>query len=331
MITNNFKGLTIRKVVQILFALITLYIGVSFIMFIEQGENNTLTSLSRPAGVEAFLPISALVGLKAWLTTGKFDPIHPAGLVIFLAALTLSLLFKRSFCSWICPIGTLSEGLAKIGRRIFGRNFNIPNWLDYCLRSIKYLLLLFFVTMILFVMSGEDAVAFMYSPYNMLSDVKMLRFFQDLSFIGLTVIGLLGLLSILFENFWCRYLCPYGGLLGLVSILSPFKITRNNQTCVKCGKCTASCPNRILVEKAEKVWSPECSGCLNCVEQCPVEHTLNFQSLTAKSLTQRNLAVGVLSLWFFLIGLAMVTGHWESKMSMEVYKGLLLKVDQIGH
>ena len=330
--SSNYKQRTIRHAVQILFAAVVLYIGITFVVFLEQVANDSITNVSRPAGVEAFLPISALVGLKAWISTGNFDPIHPAGLVIFLAAIILSVLFKRTFCSWICPIGTLSEGLAKIGKMIFGRNFKVPNWLDYALRSLKYILLFLFVSLILFGMSGADAVAFMNTPYNIVSDVKMLRFFQNLSIVGMSVIGLLVLLSILFENFWCRYLCPYGGLLGLFSTLSPFKITRNKQSCIQCGKCTASCPNRILVEKAGQVWSPECTGCLSCVQQCPVKETLTFQAVSGqRSLTSKHLALGVLGLWILIIGVAILTGHWESKMPMDVYRRLLPVIDQIGH
>ncbi|MCL6495998.1 MAG: 4Fe-4S binding protein, partial [Ignavibacterium sp.] len=180
-----------------------------------------------------------------------------------MAAITVSVLFKRSFCSWICPIGTLSEGLARIGKWVFRRNFLIPNWLDYLLRSIKYIILAFFVWAIFFGMSGVDAAAFLQSPYNMMSDVKMLKFVLHLSGIGMTVIGLIVVLSIFYENFWCRYFCPYGGLLGIVSVTSPYKIERNPKTCIRCGKCSKVCPNHILVEQARRVWSPECTGCLD--------------------------------------------------------------------
>ena len=111
-----------RHAVQVLFAMAVVYIGITFVTFIDQ-VNHTLPGVNRPSGVEAFLPLSALVGLKAWIATGIFDQIHPAGLVILLAAITVSVLLKRAFCSWICPIGTLSEGLAKIGRMVFRRNF----------------------------------------------------------------------------------------------------------------------------------------------------------------------------------------------------------------
>lgn len=321
-----------RHVVQILFAVIVLYIGLTFIVFVGQLENEALTEVSRPAGVEGFLPISALVGLKAWLATGSFDPIHPAGLVIFLAAITVSVLFKRAFCSWICPIGTLSEGLAKIEKRLFGRSFLMPNWLDYLLRSVKYIILLFFFWGIFVGMSGADAAAFVQSPYNMVSDIKMLKFMQQLTGIGMTVIGMLVILSIFYENFWCRYFCPYGGLLGLLSVLSPYKIVRNQKSCLQCGKCTKSCPNHIIVEQVSQVWSPECTGCLNCVDQCPVEETLEFKlPLSLPSLSLQTLALSLLGIWVLFIIVAKITGHWETNLTLEMYKRILPLIDQIGH
>jgi len=323
---------SVRHVVQALFAIAVAYIGITFVIFVNQIANNSVPSISRPAGVEAFLPISALVGLKAWIATGVFDQVHPAGLVIFLAAIIVSVMLKRTFCSWICPIGTLSEGLAKIGKKVFGRNFTIPRWLDYLLRSLKYIILFFFISIIFLGMSGADAASFLQTPYNMVADVKMLNFIQNLGIFGMSVICILVVLSILFENFWCRYLCPYGGLLGLLSILSPFKITRNQSSCIQCGKCTKSCPNLILVEQTDRVWSPECTGCLNCVQHCPVKETLTFKATLVRSaLSPKTLALALLGSWVLVIIIAKFTGHWESGMSIEMYKGLLSRVDQISH
>ena len=155
---------------------------------------------------------------------------------------------------------------------------------------------------------------------------------QHLGAFGITVIGILVVLSTLYENFWCRYLCPYGGLLGLFSIISPFKITRNQTSCIQCGKCTRSCPSHILVEQADRVWSPECTGCLSCIQQCPVKETLTFKAPQGRlSLSPKILALVLLGSWALVIIIAKFTGHWESSMSMEMYKRLLPMVDKIGH
>lgn len=319
-----------RHAVQVLFAMVVVYIGITFVTFVNQVSKDTFPGVNRPAGVEAFLPLSALVGLKAWIATGTFDPIHPAGLVILLAAIIVSVFLKRAFCSWICPIGTLSEGLAKIGRMVFRRNFKIPKWLDYLLRSLKYIILFFFISIIFVGMSGVDAAAFVHSPYNMVADDKMLKFIQNLGAFGMTVIGVLVVLSILFENFWCRYLCPYGGFLGLLSMLSPFKITRTQTTCIQCGKCSKSCPNHIPVNHADRVWSPECTGCLTCMQQCPVKETLTFKGPQGRSsLSPKTLALSLLGIWALVIIIARFTGHWETSMPMEMYKRLLHMTDQI--
>ena len=317
--------LTLRHAVQGVFVLITMYIGLSFFLFINQLTTSATVTLSRPAGVEGFLPLSALVGFRAWLGTGSFDPVHPAGLVIFLLILLISLIFKRAFCSWICPVGTLSEGLAKLGRMIWGHNFKVPSWLDRILRSLKYLIIAFFLFGIFFGMSGSDAAAFVQSPYNQLTDVLMLRFFERMSIVGFAVLLLLTVLSVLYENFWCRYLCPYGALLGVVSYLSPFKITRNESACIHCGKCTKSCPNRIKVEESKRIFSPECTGCFNCIQQCPVKDTLTLQAPKGLGkLNDPSLAIGIIVIWFAGIIIAKLSGHWLNQITPEAYRQLML-------
>lgn len=321
----------IRNLVQIIFSLIVLYIGVAFVLFVTALKNGLDPLVARPEGVEAFLPIDALVGLKVWLTTGQFDWIHPAGLVTFLAALVISVIFKRVFCSWICPVGTLAEGLAKVGKGLLGRNLIVPRWLDYLLRSLKYLLLTLFLVFVFGGMSSSQALGFLQSDYNMITDVKMLRFFQNLSATGIIILTGIIIFSVLVENFWCRYLCPYGALLGVISIVSPWKVTRNLDSCSSCGLCSKACPNRLVVNHAKKVWSPECTGCLNCVDVCPVPKTLEFKApIIGRTISPRFMALAVLTLWFAFILVAKITNHWETSITTQIYKELIPMADRIG-
>lgn len=322
-----------RRSSQVLFALLVVLIGIQFVGFVQSiSESKGLLWSERPAGVEAFLPISALVALKAWLTTGVFDRIHPAGLVILLAAMSVSLFWKRAFCSWICPFGTLAEGLAWLGRKLFKRNFRLPRRLDYGLRFLKYIILGFFIFFIVILMDGAAAYAFLQTPYNMAADIKMLDFFRNMTWLGFWVIAALLFLSLLIENFWCRYLCPYGALLGLLGILSPWKIRRETGTCISCSRCSGACPSQIRVAELSRVWSPECTGCMNCVRACPVSNTLKFDlPKLSFLLSSKRLALCVLGLWFGMIGIAKLTGHWETNISADMYRMLMAVLDQLSH
>src|SRR5947199_110451 len=87
--------------------------------------------------------------------------------------------FNSLSCCWLCPVGTLSEYLWRAGGKFFGRNFQLPRWLDLPLRSLKYLLLGFFAWAVAN-MSPDAISQFMHSPYGAIADVRMLNFFRDL-------------------------------------------------------------------------------------------------------------------------------------------------------
>jgi hypothetical protein len=60
---------------------LTLAIGLQFFLFVQQAANGGPATIPRPAGVEGFLPIGALLGWKQFLTAGVWDPVHPAAMV----------------------------------------------------------------------------------------------------------------------------------------------------------------------------------------------------------------------------------------------------------
>ncbi|MFN8092608.1 MAG: 4Fe-4S binding protein [Vicinamibacteria bacterium] len=317
-----------RRAVQAGFLLIVLAIGGQFARWVHSLETATVAG-SRPPGVEAFLPIAALLSLRHLAATGVVDPVHPAGLVLLLLALGSALLLKKAFCSWVCPVGFASELLARASRRVLGRYLVPPRWLDLPLRSLKYLLLAFFVHAIFFAMDAADVAAFLDSPYHRVADVKMLFFFERLSPFGLGVLATLALLSLLVPYFWCRYLCPYGALLGAASLLSLLKVTRHAPSCVDCGLCTKACPARLPVERLARVRSDECVGCLSCVAACPVPRALRVETPSpwAVALGPAALAVLVVSLFAGGVALARATGHWRSSTSDAEYAERLRELD----
>ncbi|MGE3373312.1 MAG: 4Fe-4S binding protein [Vicinamibacteria bacterium] len=326
---NQFRGVTrLRRAVQIGSALLVLSIGFEFVRWvrgIEQGG----TAVSRPGGVEGFLPIAALMSLRHLWSTGEVHPVRPAALVILLAVLVTSIVLKKAFCSWICPIGTLSELLADAGRWTFGRTLAPPRWLDLPLRGLKYALLAFFAWTIFAVMAPPEIAAFLDSPYSRVADVKMLYFFERATPGVIQVMAGLALLSLVIPYFWCRYLCPYGALLGLASLLSPFKVTRHADACIDCGLCTKACPSRLPVARLTRVRSDECFGCLSCVAACPVPTALRVEAPRPVARPLRPAAFAALVALLFLgtIAVGRLTGHWRTSVSEAEYATRVRELD----
>lgn len=323
----------LRHTIQIALTLFLLYTGWQFYKFVLHVQSSgSAPFIDKPAAVEGFLPISALLGLKQWLLTGIYDPIHPAGLTIFLAVLLTAFIFKKGFCSWLCPIGALSELLTGFRIRYSKTNIKIPGILDKSLMSIKYLLLAFFAKVIILDMSLKDVQAFLVSPYNLVADIKMLYFFLDIGKVTAIVLLVLVVLSIFIKQFWCRYLCPYGALQGLLSFLSLFKINRNRDLCINCGSCNKSCPGMINVSEKQVVNSPECTGCLNCIDVCPIEGCVTVSSFRNKLNLKPLIFAGTFVGTFFgLLLIAQLTGYWESTVKLETLYRLTPHLDLLKH
>lgn len=323
-----------RFIVQSLFALLCIWIGIDMYLFVHYLQSGgTANFYNRPPGVEGFLPISSMMSFYLFVTTGEIHPAHPAGMFIFLAIILMSLVFGKSFCSWLCPIGYISELIGDFGEKIFKRKMKLPKFLDYPLRSIKYLLLGFLFYAVFFMMNRIAVKSFLDSPYNLVSDIKMYFFFADISRLALIVISVLFLLSIFIRNFWCRYLCPYGALLGLLNFLSPTKVKRNPVSCIDCDLCNKACPSFIKVDKVKTVLSDECTSCFNCIDACPVVDTLDLKTIgpVKKKINKRYAAIAIVSIFLIVTGIGMFTGNWNNKISKDEYLILYQNIDSYGH
>lgn len=329
--TDTDRSQQIRRVVQFAFIALNIYIGVQFYGWVRFYETSGATRLvSRPAGVEGWLPIAALMNLKFFVLTGHFPTIHPAGMFLLIAFLAMSFLLRKSFCAWLCPVGTLSEYLWKLGRRTFRRTFSLPRWLDIPLRGLKYVLLGLFV----YVIAKMDANAiaeFLGSPYGLIADVKMLNFFRFMSETAAITVGVLAILSIFIQNFWCRFLCPYGALMGIASLFSPAKIRRNQQACIDCAKCAKACPSQLPVDKLVQIRSAECTACLECVAVCPAKDALTFELPRQRRLSPIAVAATIAILFLGLVGYAKLSGRWNTNIPRQVYMQLVPSANEASH
>ena len=340
----------LRQAYQAIFLLMNVWLGGIFYVWVREFETGNISGrFARPAGVEGWLPIAGMMNTKYWLLTGRIPALHPAAMFLLLTFVAISFLFRKAFCSWLCPVGTISEYLWRAGRKVFRRNFQIWRWLDIPLRGLKYLLLGFFVWAVSS-MSTSALVAFMRSDYGLIADVKMLNFFRYLGETGALVLAILVIASVFVQNFWCRYLCPYGALLGLVSLASPLRIRRQTSACIDCAKCAKACPAALPVDKLITVKSAECTGCLQCVAVCPAKDALQMAPVWSRSgvplASGENdfshgrggrpyvtwaMAAGIALLFVGIVGFAKTTGHWNSDVPSAVYRQLVPRANEAQH
>jgi polyferredoxin len=322
----------IRRSVQLAFLLLNLWIGLRFYLWVRYFESQGATVyVPRPAGVEGWLPIASLMNVKYWAVTGLVPEVHPAGMFLLIAFVAISLAFRKAFCSWLCPIGTISEWLWQGGREVFRKNYQLPRWADVPLRSLKYVLLLLFVWVVLR-MSAADIRGFLESPYGLVADVKMLDFFRAAGRTTVMVVSALVILSVLTKNFWCRYLCPYGALMGLAALASPLRITRDPVSCIDCGKCTRACPSSIPVDVLRTVRTAECNGCLTCVSVCPVKDALEMRTVgRRRRVPAPVIAASVVIVFLVVVGLAKTSGHWERPIPEHMFFRLIPQASAFAH
>jgi len=303
-----------QRTIQSAFLVLCLHTGWQFYHFVLWATGASHVFAPRPASVEAFLPIAALMSLRRLLQTGAWDMVHPAGLAIFLAAILTALILRKGFCGYLCPVGLISGLLNALGKKLSLSRVPGP-WTARALSIPKYLGLGFFLFTVFIGMDLNSIEQFAAAPYNYVADARMLNFFLHPSRTTLIALGVLLVLGTALRSFWCRYLCPYGALLGLFSWLSPTRVHRDPATCVNCGRCTRACPGCIRVQDLERVLSPECLGCMRCRQACPVDDCITVRTagrtIPAWALGAASVAV-MLGAWL----LALMAGLWDQNVPL---------------
>jgi polyferredoxin len=253
----------IRRLVQTAFLGFILFASVRHMLFEEAGA----------ASIDALCPFGGVETLWHWVTTGEYVPkIHPSSLVLMVGLLLATLASGATFCGWICPFGTLQDALTSLRQRLRIPAIDVPEKVDRWLRYGRFVTL----ALILYMTISSVKLWFAdYDPYRTIFGLGWLFEFNLAEQWPAYAVAL-GILAASFAipRFWCKYTCPLGGLLSLVSHISILRIRRTDATCKSCALCSRPCPVGIAVEKANPLVSTNCIGCLACVEACPRHSTL---------------------------------------------------------
>jgi MauM/NapG family ferredoxin protein len=284
----------IRRIVQILFLLFFLFLLL-----------RTVYPADFIIPLDFFLRLNPLVAIGTMLASRNFSLTLITSFTFAIVLVFLTLLLGRFFCGWVCPLGTTLD----ISDRIFFKRFKRPKIkYNVKLRNIKYYILIGFLVsavfslQIIWLMEPISIVTRSYgiilypyfsyvtrSTFDTLYRVKGVNIISErvyslfrnyllpleqpttrMLLLFFSVFAVIVLLSILQRRFWCRNLCPLGGLLGLLSTRLSFWRRRVNNRCVECGACRRSCGVSAISENPRFYWPQECTECMTCVSVCPV-------------------------------------------------------------
>ncbi len=238
---------TTRRLVQLAFLVLTL-VGV----YVVQGH------------AERWCPLGGVEALYGYIREG--DLICSLGVSNFYVLgglLLMTLLVRRGFCSYVCPVGTISEWLRIPGRLLHIRLLRVPPRLDRVLALFKYLVL----GVILYFTWRVGELAFRgYDPcYALIS-----RHGTDIQVWAYIISGVIVLGSLFVLVPFCRWLCPLAAVLNPFSRFGLARIQRDGANCGSCGVCGRACPMAIPVDKVITVTAARCTSCLDCIAACPM-------------------------------------------------------------
>jgi len=222
---------------------------------------------SCPASTSA-CPIRALeVGVKDSNWKFIFYPLLIIG--------SVGIIFGRSICGWVCPIGLLQRVTGVVPRYLKKKYPKLKKLggtkIDYYLRYSKYLLLIFLVFIVLifidFMFTDICPVGFMVGtiPISFLNPGQY--FPNEYYYMKFVVFILFIILIFTVERGWCRYFCPVGALLAPFNKISMFSVEVDKDKCIHCNVCKDVCPMGINVPEMNR--DPECILCGKCVNKCP--------------------------------------------------------------
>jgi polyferredoxin len=258
-----------------------------------------------PDVVNVIMRLDPLAVLAQAISTRSF--VLSSAVVLF--TLLLTVIAGRAWCGWLCPLGTVLDLIPLRKRTLRSKQPTIASsW-----RSVKYgflivilvaallgnLTLLIFDPLTLFVRSFTTAVwpatdqivtaietalyrvPFLAEPVSLLDAAlrpaifpTQPAFYRDAWLSGAVFIGIIAL-NALAPRFWCRYLCPLGGLLGWISRGALLR-REVSEECKGCTLCTTVCPTGTVDASNHYASDPaECTMCLECLDVCP-RSTIEF-------------------------------------------------------
>lgn len=231
--------------------------------------------------VKLFLNSSVLIAIINIVSNHKIA----SGFILSFVILGLTLFLGRFFCGWICPMGAIMQFFSYIGQSKDARVRYNKNTFE---ERRRYKLCLLIVVLIAafwgLVLTGYLDPLVLLTRFFTLIIFPFLGLLPiDLSSIGISldkglafniaiitsaIVIAAVLLNFYVPRFWCRYVCPLGGIFSLAAVNPLYKMVRDKEKCISCGRCREFCQGGCNIDK-DAIYS-ECLMCMNCYSVCPV-------------------------------------------------------------
>ncbi|WP_018992001.1 NosR/NirI family protein [Aromatoleum toluclasticum] len=190
------------------------------------------------------------------------------------------------FCGWLCPFGSLSELLYKVGGAVGLKRFQfqLPRRWHNRLKWVKYGVFFGLLAVSFFSMGLAEKLAEV-EPFK---TTFLVGLFNRSWPYTLFAAGLLGL-SIFTERPFCKYLCPLGASLAMPSTFRWFGLKRK-QECSSCKACAVGCGSQAIDENG-RIDHRECLHCLDCMVLYTDDHACPPLAQERKRRTKAGLAL----------------------------------------
>jgi NapH/MauN family ferredoxin-type protein len=291
------KIFTFRFIIQVSVFALLIFLSLSHLKY----------GIEKAASIDAYCPYGAVESFFTKITTGNYlNRIWTSSFILMTITILVTIFFGRIFCSYLCPLGALQEWLRAVGRKIgIKKDLELPKSIDKYARYLKYLIL------ILVIYSSYklgDLFFRNYDPYN-----ALMHFGNEWEekIIAYIILGIVLISALFSKNWWCRYFCPLGAFLGIIKKISPFKIKRNQNTCISCGLCNKVCPANLDIQNADIIKSADCTSCLNCVNDCP--HSSLHANIFGYSVSKKLFGIIAVFSFFVPLSIIMITPIWQTK------------------
>ena len=225
-----------------------------------------------------------------WLAKAQLLPAVLAGnFVVISVLLLLTLLLGRVYCSVICPLGIMQDGIARLKRKRRYSHSKALNWLRYAMLAVLLVAVLVGIRPLVALLDpysaygriaqsllaplwawANNGLAYLAERANSYAFYSVDVWLKGGITLVVAVVTLLIVSVLAYRNgrTYCNTICPVGTVLGLISRFAILRVRFDADRCGECGACAKACKASCIDVKNKQIDHSRCVACMNCLDSC---------------------------------------------------------------